>query len=213
MPRKLQESVLDKIEKNDSRLIPVDAEDSLQNVDYPDYMFIFENTAVGDSPLKEGVSPELLEHTLAAFDVRFKIWYLDRFEYERIEEIDHNLDWKFNQKDYMTCIMFDYPDTVREQVKFIIQMMSVYWMSYWGYSDVLMYKFDGNIYLPMEDRTSELVAAANEIAGFAFYLTHSDAKRSFQYEGEELKKLKHKICAMLPDNSSYGYQQVSKIID
>jgi hypothetical protein len=154
-----------------------------------------------------------LEHTLAAFGVRFKIWYLDRFEYERIQEIDHCMDWKFNQKDYMTCILFDYPDTVREQVKFIIQMMSVYWGSFWGYSDVLMYKFDGNIYLPMEDRTSELVAAAHDIAGLAFWLTHSDAKRSFQYEGEELKKLKHKICAMLPDNSSYGYQQVSKIID
>lgn len=135
-------------------------------------------------------------------------------EYKQMDVIDHGADYMFITQCYdVLCIFFDYPDTPREQVKFIIQLMSDYWNTYWGYSDVYMYRFDSVQYVPMYDHIRNLVAAAHDISGLSFWLKHCDHKRSFQYEGKELLKLKTTITNALPDNSWKTYGSVSKIID
>ena len=91
-----QESILDNVDKRDERLIPDSDADVLSTDEWPDYMYVIENITVDNTPLKDGCSHDLLEHTIAAFGVRFKIWYLYRFEYEREEIIDHSSDHRFN---------------------------------------------------------------------------------------------------------------------
>lgn len=164
--------------------------------------------------LKDDTSDSLLEETLVVFGVQAKVMTMERDEYKEMSVIDHGGDYRFIPMcDGVTCIFFDYPDTVRDQVKFVIRMMSDYWNSYWGYSDIYLYKFDSVQYVPMYDRWRMLVAAAHDIAGLNFWLKHCDHKRSFQYEGKELGKLKQTIAALLPDNSDVTRPLVSSYID
>lgn len=166
--------------------------------------------------MKDNNTSQLLEDTMAAFDVQHRVVTMTPDEYRQTDVIDHGADYKLigmTAVDAVTCIFFDYPDTVRDQVKFIIRMLSVYRNSYWGYSDVYMYRFDSVQYVPMYDHIRGLVAAEHDIAGLGFHLTHSDAKRSFQYEGKELEKLKLTVTNALPDNSQETYDSVSRCID
>lgn len=166
--------------------------------------------------MKDNNTSQLLEDTMDAFDVQHRVVTMTPDEYRQTDVIDHGADYKLigmTAVDAVTCIFFDYPDSVRDQVKFIIRMLSVYRNSYWGYSDVYMYRFDSVQYVPMYDHIRGLVAAEHDIAGLGFHLTHSDAKRSFQYEGKELEKLKLTVTNALPDNSQETYDSVSRCID
>lgn len=138
-------------------------------------------------------------------------------EYREMDIIDHSADYFDNRaSDAVTCIFFDYPDTARDQVKFVIQMMSACWNTYWCHKDVYMYKFDNVHYMPLcelkNERKLQLQGAVEFVGEFAHFLWHND-KRSYLYEGKWLKQFKQTIAAMLPDNSEHGRLLVSNCID
>ena len=207
----IKESILDNIDKSEERSIPtIDA----STEEWPEWMFIMEATPIiGKSPIKDGRSIGALNRLFEYFGVPYNIWYLDGREFSEADIIDHSADGMFNKGEYFVCFMFDFPETVREQVQLIINLMNLYWNTFWGYSDVYVYRYDGVMYIDVPERTKNLVAAAYDISGFSFYLKHSDAKSNYQLEGKKLTELKMKIYNMLPDSSFTSVETAGRYID
>ena len=208
----IKESILDNINKSEERAIPTM---DVSTEEWPEWMFIIEADIpiIGKSPIKDGRSTDALNRLFEYFGVPYKIWYLDGREFSEVDVIDHSADDMFAKGEYFVCFMFDFPETVREQVQLIINLMSLYWNTFWGYSNVYVYRYDGVMYIDVPERTKNLVAAAHDIAGFSFYLKHNDAKRNYQFEGKKLTELKMKIYNMLPDSSFTSVETAGRYID
>lgn len=208
----IKESILDNINKSEERAIPTM---DVSTEEWPEWMFIMEADVpiIAKSPIKDGRSTDALNRLFEYFGVPYKIWYLDGREFSEADIIDHSADGMFNKGEYFVCFMFDFPETVREQVQLIINLMNLYWNTFWGYSDVYVYRYDGVMYIDLPERTKNLVAAAHDISGFSFYLKHSDAKRNYQFEGKKLTELKMKIYNMLPDSSFMSVETAGRYID